>query len=67
MSKEILHRAKRTDTGEWVEGYYVKLKLTGTTYILTGDAEVEPCKKGVLLFKKYEVDPESLELLEKEG
>lgn len=55
------------DTGEWVEGYYVKLKLTGTAYILPGDAEVEPCKKGVLLFKKYEVDPESLELFEKEG
>ncbi len=67
MSREILHRAKRTDTGEWIEGYYVKLKLTGTSYILPGDAEVEPCKKGVLLFKKYEVDPESLELLEKEG
>lgn len=60
MSKEILHRAKRTDTGEWVEGYYVKLKLTGTAYILPGDAEVEPCKKGVLQFVKYQVDPETV-------
>lgn len=60
MSKEILHRAKRTDTGEWVEGYYVKLKLTGTAYILPGDVEVEPCKKGVLQFVKYQVDPETV-------
>lgn len=60
MSKEILHRAKRTDTGEWVEGYYVKLKLTGTAYILPGDAEVEPCKKGILQFVCYQVDPETV-------
>lgn len=60
MSKEILHRAKRTDTGEWIEGYYVKLKLTGSAYILPGDAEVEPCKKGVLQFVKYQVDPETV-------
>ena len=24
MNREILFKAKRTDNGEWVEGYYVK-------------------------------------------
>ncbi len=60
MSREILYRAKHMDTSEWIEGYYVKLLLTGSTFILPGDVLVEPCKKGVLLFKKYQVDPETV-------
>ena len=27
MSREILFRGKRTDNGEWVEGYFIKTKL----------------------------------------
>ncbi len=60
MSGEILHRAKCTDNGEWIEGYYTRITLTGSTYILTGDVEVEPCKKGIVQFKCYEVQPETV-------
>ena len=52
MSREILYRAKHMDTSEWIEGYYVKLLLTGSTFILPGDV--------LVLFKKYQVDPETV-------
>lgn len=60
MYREILYKAKRTDTGEWVEGYYARITLTGSAYILPGELAVEPCKKGITQFKCYEVQPETV-------
>ncbi|MCI9682772.1 MAG: hypothetical protein HFI26_15505 [Lachnospiraceae bacterium] len=60
MNREILYRAKRTGTGEWIEGYYSEIKLTGTPYILTGEIAIEPCKKGIVQFECYEVWPETV-------
>ena len=55
-----LYRAKRTDTGEWIEGHYSEIKLTSTPYILTGEIAIEPCKKGIVQFECYEVWPETV-------
>lgn len=34
--REILFKAKRTDNGEWVEGYPVFIKGTGQCFMLSG-------------------------------
>lgn len=60
MNREILYRAKRTNTGEWIEGYYSEIKLTSTPYILTGEIAIEPCKKGIVQFECYEVWPDTV-------
>lgn len=60
MNREILYRAKRTDTGEWIEGYYSEIKLTSTPYILNGEIAIEPCKKGIVQFECYEVWPDTV-------
>jgi len=38
--REIFFRGKRTDNGEWVEGYYIHLH--NTTYCLTTDYNADP-------------------------
>lgn len=60
MNREILYHAKRTNTDEWIEGYYVRITLTGSAYILPGELAVEPCKKGIVQFKCCEVQPETV-------
>ena len=40
MTREILFRGKRIDSGEWVEGYYVP--IGEYHYILTGRLELVP-------------------------
>ena len=60
MNREYLYKGKRTSNGDWVEGYYASITLTGSAYILTGEIEVEPCKKGIVQFKCYEVQPETV-------
>lgn len=34
MNREILYIAKRTGTGEWIEGYYSEIKLTSIPFII---------------------------------
>lgn len=54
--REILFRGKRTDNGEWVEGFYVCLGGM-FRYILTGKLNIDGNYIG---FEKYEVDPETI-------
>lgn len=51
---EILFRGKRTDNGEWVEGYYVP--IGEYHYILTGRLELVP----YLGFEHFLVNPETI-------
>lgn len=53
--REILFKAKRTDNGEWVEGYYAF--IDGVHYIYTGKT-----RSGGLyvVAESFEVDPETL-------
>lgn len=55
--RENLFKAKKWDNGEWIEGYFVKIKdVTEHNLILTG----ELFKGAYTDFIGYEVDPETL-------
>ena len=56
--REILFRAKRIDNGEWVEGYYTKLKwCNNIIYVAIPDeAEID---SGYSLYESYEINPET--------
>lgn len=56
--REILFRAKRIDNGEWVEGYYTKLKwCNNIIYVAIPDeAEID---SGNSLCEAYEINPET--------
>lgn len=55
MSDRYLCKAKRTDNGEWVEGYYAF--IDGVHYIYTG----ELCNGGLyVVAERFEVDPFTL-------
>ena len=57
--REILFRAKRVDNGEWVEGYYTKLKwCNNIIYVAIPDgAEIY---SGNSLYEMYEINPETI-------
>lgn len=40
MSDRYLFKAKRTDNGEWVEGYIFQLKGTDRYFIFTGELDI---------------------------
>lgn len=48
--REILFRGKRTDNGEWVEGYLYRISEELNPFIMLKNAEDE----------SYEVDPETI-------
>ena len=56
--REILFRAKRVDTGEWVEGYYAKLKWCNNIIhvVIPDKAEID---SGNSLLETYEINPET--------
>lgn len=54
MTREILFRGKRIDSGEWAEGYYVP--IGEYHYILTGRLELVP----YLGFEHFLVNPETV-------
>ena len=53
--REILFKAKRTDNGEWVEGYYWTNELDNHFIRVTVDKET-----GNFILEDYEVDPETV-------
>ena len=55
--REILFKAKRLDSGEWVEGYYVQIHGSNLHYIATGKLEIKNIQLGLELF---EIEPETL-------
>ena len=64
MNDRYLFRAKRTDNGEWVEGYIFRLKTTTAKYknkdryfIFTGEFDVTGLFPN---FVRYEVDPSTI-------
>ena len=69
--REILFKAKRTDNGKWVEGYYYK--MSETTYCFKEDYERKPVPKHHYILQErmtdwglpnlivqIEIDPETL-------
>jgi uncharacterized phage protein (TIGR01671 family) len=54
--REILFRGKRTDTGEWVEGYFCKNRIADTCYIAQSEGG-DCCNE---YFADYEVIPETV-------
>lgn len=62
--REILFRGKRMDTGEWVEGYFIKDDITGQIFIHAQGNSVnesqEIGEEGCLSFVAFEVYPETL-------
>ena len=56
--REILFRAKKVNNGEWVEGYYTKLKwCNNIIYVAIPDeAEID---SGNSLCEAYEINPET--------
>ena len=62
MNDRYLFRAKRTDNGEWVEGYYCKWKQIRRT-ICIAEEKIVDCiivwmSDGSML--RYEIDPDTL-------
>lgn len=57
--REILFRAKRIDNGEWVEGYYTKLKWCNNIIhvVIPDKAEID---SGNSLLETYEINPETI-------
>ena len=57
--REILLQAKRKDNGEWVEGYYVRLKWCNNIMhaIIPDQAEID---SGNTLYEIHEIVPETL-------
>ena len=64
MDREISFRGKRTDNGEWVEGYYLYDGVSGKSYIhVSGNSVNESDKvgqEGYLRFVAYEIDSEPI-------
>lgn len=62
--REILFKAKRTDNGEWVEGYYLQDGVTGKVYIVQSGTCLNESEKvgedGCLQFFAFEVDPSTI-------
>ena len=59
MSREILFKAKRKDSGEWVEGYYLNIAKINR-FICTGKIKLDGAVKGIIAPEMYEIDPDTI-------
>ena len=57
--REILFKAKRLDTGEWVEGYYLNIAKINH-FIYTGKIKLDGALKGVIAPEMYEINSDTL-------
>ena len=64
MNDRYLYRAKRCDTGEWMEGNCINDGVTGQVYIHASGNSVNESDKvgeeGCLRFVSFEVDPSTI-------
>ena len=56
MNNRYLYRAKRTDNGEWVEGYLLNIAKINA-FICTGKIKLDGTLKGIVAPEMYAVDP----------
>lgn len=59
MNREILFKAKRKDSGEWVEGYYLNIAKINR-FICTGKIKLDGAVKGIIAPEMYEIDPDTI-------
>lgn len=57
--REIIFKAKRKDSGEWVEGYYLNIAKINR-FICTGKIKLDGAVKGIIAPEMYEIDPDTL-------
>ena len=57
--REILFKAKRLDTGEWVEGYYLNIAKINH-FIYTGKIKLDGALKEVIAPEMYEINSDTL-------
>lgn len=57
--REILFKAKRKDSGEWVEGYYLNIAKINR-FICTGKIKLDGAVKGIIAPEMYEIDPDTI-------
>lgn len=59
MNDRYLFRAKRTDNGEWVEGYLLNVAKLNA-FICTGKIKIDGALKGIVAPEMYAVDPSTI-------
>ena len=59
MNNRYLYRAKRTDNGEWVEGYLLNIAKINA-FICTGKIKLDGALKGIVAPEMYAVDPSTI-------
>ena len=59
MNREILFKAKRKDSGEWVDGYYLNIAKINR-FICTGKIKLDGAVKGIIAPEMYEIDPDTI-------
>lgn len=57
--REIIFKAKRKDSGEWVEGYYLNIAKINR-FICTGKIKLDGAVKGIIAPEMYEIDPDTI-------
>lgn len=59
MNDRYLYRAKRTDNGEWVEGYFLNVAKINA-FICTGKIKLDGALKGIVAPEMHAVDQSTI-------